>query len=49
MAVLESCDYPVRPRPAHGNLVIAVMAVGVAAVPLVEITHQDGTPRFAFV
>jgi hypothetical protein len=49
MTALESRDYQdVRDR-IKGNPVIAMMAAGVAAVPLAEITHQDGTPRFAFL
>jgi hypothetical protein len=32
-----------------GNPVIANMAAGVATVPLAELAHEDGTPRFAFM
>jgi hypothetical protein len=41
MTVLESRDYQDARDRINGNPVIAVMAVGVA-VPLAEITHQDG-------
>jgi hypothetical protein len=49
MTALESRDYQDARDRIKGNPVIAMMAAGVAAVPLAEITHQDGTPRFAFL
>jgi hypothetical protein len=49
MTVLESRDYQDARNRIKGNPVIAMMAAGVAAVPLAEIAHQDGTPRFAFM
>lgn len=41
------------PRDARdrikGNPIIAMMAAGVATVPLRELADEDGTPRFAFM
>jgi hypothetical protein len=49
MTVLESPDYQAARNRTKGNLVISMMAVGVATTPLAELAHQDGTPRFAFM
>ena len=45
MAVLESPDYQAARERLHGNPVIAMMAAGVATVPLAELADGDGTPR----
>ena len=45
MAVLESPGYRAARERLHGNPVIAMMAAGVAAVPLAELADEDGTPR----
>ena len=45
MAVLESPDYRAARERLLGNPVIAMMAAGVATVPLAELAHGDGTPR----
>jgi hypothetical protein len=49
MAVLESPDYQRAREKIKGNPIIAMMAAGVATVPLAEIAHEDGTPRSAFM
>ena len=49
MTALESPDYQVARDRIKGNPVIAKMAAGVATVPLAELAHQDGTPRFEFM
>ena len=46
MAVLESPDYRGARERLQGNPVIAMMAAGVATVPLAELADGDGTPRF---
>ena len=48
MTVLESSDYQAARNRIKGNLVISWMAACVAAPPLTELAHEDGTPRFAF-
>ena len=45
MAVLESPDFRAARERLLGNPVIAMMAAGVAAVPLAELADGDGTPR----
>ena len=45
MAVLESPDYQAARERLHGNPIIAMMAAGVATVPLTELADEDGTPR----
>ena len=49
MTALESADYQIARDRIKGNPVISKMAAGVATVPLAELAHQDGTPRFAFM
>jgi len=49
MTALESPHYQTTRDRINGNPVIAMMAAGVAAVPLAELAHDDGTPRFAFM
>lgn len=49
MAVLESPEYQEARDRIKGNPVIAMMAAGVATVPLAEIAHEDGTPRSGFM
>ena len=49
MTALESPDYQTARDRIKGNPVITKMAAGVATVPLAELAHQDGTPRFAFM
>jgi hypothetical protein len=49
MTALESPDYQIARDQIKGNPVISMMAAGVATVPLAELAHQDGTPRFAFM
>lgn len=49
MTVLESPDYQAARNRIKGNLVISMMAAGVATMPLAELAHQDGTPRFTFM
>jgi hypothetical protein len=49
MTVLESPDYQAARNRIKGNVVISWMAAGVATMPLAELAHQDGTPRFAFM
>jgi hypothetical protein len=49
MTALESADYQIARDRIKGNPVIIKMAAGVATVPLAELAHQDGTPRFAFM
>ncbi len=49
MTALESPDYQVARDRIKGNPVISMMAAGVATVPLAELAHEDGTPRFAFL
>jgi hypothetical protein len=45
MAVLESPDYRAARERLQGNPIIAMMAAGVATVPLAELADGDGTPR----
>jgi hypothetical protein len=49
MTALESADYQAARDRIRGNPVISAMAAGVATVPLAELAHGDGTPRFAFM
>ena len=49
MTALESPDYQIARDQIKGNPVISQMAAGAAAVPLAELAHEDGTPRFAFM
>ena len=49
MTALESADYQIARDRIKGNPVIIKMAAGVATVPLAELAHEDGTPRFAFM
>jgi len=49
MTALESADYQIARDRIKGNPVIIKMAAGVATVPLAELAHPDGTPRFAFM
>jgi hypothetical protein len=49
MTVLENPDYQNARGRIKGNPVISMMAAGVAAVPLAQIAHEDGAPRFAFM
>jgi len=49
MNVLESPDYQNARDRIKGNPVISMMAAGVATVPLAEIAHEGGTPRFEFM
>jgi hypothetical protein len=49
MRILESPDYQIARDRISGNPVIAMMAAGVVTVPLAELAHEDGTPRFAFM
>jgi hypothetical protein len=49
MAVLESPDYQAARDRIKGNPIIEMMAAGVVTVPLAELAHEDGTPRFHLV
>ena len=49
MSALESPGYQVARDRIKTNPVIIAMAAGVATVPLTELAHQDGTPRFEFM
>jgi hypothetical protein len=49
MRVLESPGYQIARERINGNPVIAMMAAGVVTVPLGELAHEDGTPRFEFM
>jgi hypothetical protein len=49
MTALESADYQAARDRIKDNPLISQMATGVAAVPLAELAHEDGTPRFAFM
>ena len=49
MTVLEGPDYQNARDRIKGNPIIKMMAASVAAVPLAQIAHEDGTPRFAFM
>jgi hypothetical protein len=49
MAALESPDYQIARGQIKGNPVITKMAAGVATVPLAELAHDYGTPRFEFM
>ena len=49
MTVLEGPDYQNARGRIKGNPVIRMMAASVATVPLAQIAHEDGTPRFAFM
>jgi hypothetical protein len=47
--VLESADYRAARERLQGNPVISMMAAGVVTVPLAELAHEDGTPRFHLI
>ena len=49
MTVLEGPEYQAAGYWIKGNPVISMMAAGIAAVPLAQIAHEDGTPRFEFM
>jgi len=49
MSALESLGYQAARDQIKTNPVIIAMAAGVATVPLAELAHQDGTPRFEFM
>jgi hypothetical protein len=49
MTAFESPRYQMARDRIKGNAVIIKMAAGVATVPLAELAHPDGTPRFAFL
>jgi hypothetical protein len=49
MTSLESPDYQTARDRMKGNPIIAAMAAGVATVPLADLAHPDGTPRFEFM
>ena len=49
MTALESPEYRSARDQIKSNPIISRMAAGVAAVPLAELAHEDGTPRFAFM
>ena len=49
MTALESPDYQLARDRIKGNPVIAKMAAGVVTMPLAELAHEDGTPRFVFM
>ena len=49
MTALESPNYQIARDRIKGNPVISKMAAGVATVPLAELAHEDGTPRFEFM
>lgn len=49
MTVLEGPDYQAARDRIKGNPVISMMAAGIATVPLAQIAHEDGTPRFEFM
>ncbi len=49
MTVLEGPEYQAARDRIKGNAVISMMAAGIAAVPLAQIAHEDGTPRFEFM
>ncbi len=46
MTVLEGPDYQNARDRIKGNPVIRMMAASVATVPLAQIAHEDGAPRF---
>jgi len=49
MTVLEGPEYQAARDRIKGNPVISMMAAGIAAVPLAQIAHEDGTPHFEFM
>jgi hypothetical protein len=49
MTSLESPDYQTARDRMKDNPIIAAMAAGVATVPLANLAHPDGTPRFEFM
>ena len=49
MTSLESPEYQTARDRIKGNPIIATMAAGVATVPLADLAHPDGTPRFEFM
>lgn len=44
MSVPDSLEYQTARERIAGNPIIEMMAAGVAAAPLPEIAHDDGTP-----
>jgi hypothetical protein len=49
MTALESPHYQAARDQIKGNPVISAMAANVVGVPLAELAHRDGTPRFEFM
>ena len=49
MTVFESGGYQAARDQIKGNPIIGQMAAGVATIPLADLAHPDGTPRFAFL
>ena len=49
MTAVEHPRYQAARDRLRGNLIIEAMAAGVATVPLADLAHDDGTPRFAFL
>ena len=49
MSTLKSSDYQAARDLIKGNAVIAMMAAGVATVPLAELAEEDGTPRWDLI
>lgn len=49
MTVVEGPEYQAARDRVKGNPVISMMAAGIVAVPLAQIAHEDGTPRFEFM
>ena len=49
MSVFESRDYQAARERIKGNPIISMMAAGVVTMPLAELAHEDGTPRFGFM
>jgi hypothetical protein len=49
MTAVEHPRYQAARDRLHGNPIIEAMAAGVATVPLADLAHDDGTPRFAFL
>ncbi len=49
MTALESADYQIARDRIKDNPIIKMMAASVATVPLADLAHEDGTPRFEFM
>jgi hypothetical protein len=49
MTAFESSGYQAARDQIKGNPIIGQMAAGVATIPLADLAHPDGTPRFAFL